>query len=183
MKNKLRQIMLSKRKALSSSYKEAASLSIQEQVLSSSLFIKANTIFTYINTPDEPSTIKIIETALDSGKAVYVPKCMEGNMFAVRIYNLKNLVKGKLGILEPREPHSSDDIDYDDWLIIVPCLSAFLDGRRLGHGAGYYDRFLAGCGKNTVCLCFREMLCPDIPMMEHDVYMSWVVTEKESPAH
>ena len=97
-------------------------------------------------------------------------------MLAVRINDFNNLIQGKFGILEPinfDETITANEID----LIIVPCLCAYLDGRRLGHGAGYYDRFLAGIDiEKTVCLCFDKMLCKDIPMTYHDVYMKRVFT-------
>ena len=97
-------------------------------------------------------------------------------MSAVRIYNMKNLTKGMFGILEPEncsEKISAKELD----IIFVPCLSACLSGKRLGHGRGYYDRFLSGHNEKAICLCFREMLCGEIPMTENDVYMPLVLTE------
>ena len=71
-----------------------------------------------------------------------------------------------------------NDIDINELdIIIAPCLSACLDGSRLGHGKGYYDRFLFSGNKKTICLCFRGMLCEEIPMTDNDVYMSLVLTE------
>jgi 5-formyltetrahydrofolate cyclo-ligase len=98
-------------------------------------------------------------------------------MLAVRIRDLDCLVPGAYGIPEPSdagETVSAKDLD----LIIVPCVAAFKDGKRLGHGAGYYDRFLAGGSGKTVCLCFRELLEAHIPVEDTDITMFLVVTEE-----
>lgn len=174
----IRNLMRSRQKNLSEDYIKEASKNIQEQIFSSELYKNAKKIFTYVNMPHEPSTIEIIEQALNEDKEVYVPKCEGLNMYAVKIYNLDDLRPGKLGILEPEifsETLTAKEFD----LIIVPCLSAYFDGRRLGHGMGYYDRFLADCrkNKNTICLCFYKMLRSDIPMNKDDVYISKVFTD------
>ena len=66
--------------------------------------------------------------------------------------------------------------DFD--LIIVPCLAAGRNGERLGHGGGYYDRFLASSTGKTVCLCFKRNILDEIPLDEHDVMMNLIITEE-----
>ena len=60
----------------------------------------------------------------------------------------------------------------------MPCLAAAKDGRRIGHGVGYYDRVLRLHGCTTLCLCHEALLTDEIPMDAHDVWMDYVVTEK-----
>ena len=100
-------------------------------------------------------------------------------MLAVRINGMKNLISGKLGILEPENYYETIEPENLD-LIIVPCLSASLNGKRLGHGMGYYDKFLSvgNIRKKTICFCFKRMLCGEIPMNENDVYMESILTEE-----
>ncbi len=176
-KKKLREVMLARQKSLSADYVKAAGDSIQAQVLSSAIYRNAGSIFTYISLPREPSTDRIIRQAFADGKQVYVPKCVNGRMLAVRIGDLRRLRSGAYGIPEPvdcTETRTADELD----LIIVPCVAASPEGRRLGHGAGYYDRFLGGTAGKTVCLCFRQMLCDSIPMADCDVYMAHVISEQ-----
>ena len=176
-KKKLRAEMLAKQKSLPADYVKAAGDSIQSQVLSSALYHNAGRIFTYISLPREPSTDRIIRQAFADGKQVYVPKCVNGRMLAMRIGDLRHLCSGAYGIPEPvdcTETRAAAELD----LIIVPCVAASPDGRRLGHGAGYYDRFLGGTARKTVCLCFRQMLCDGIPMADCDVYMAHVISER-----
>ena len=181
IKENLRKLMLMRQENLTKSYIEKAGKNIQAQILSSQVYQKAKKIFIYINTPKEPPTIGIINQALSEGKKIYVPKCVNKNMFAVRIFNLKNLIPNRLGILEPRK--ISDNLTANEFdLIIAPCLSASLDGKRLGHGAGYYDKFLADSkeNKNIICLCFHKMLNLDIPMNENDFFIPKVLTEEKT---
>ena len=57
------------------------------------------------------------------------------------------------------------------------CVTAALHGVRLGHGAGYYDRFLAKQAGKTVCLCFRALLRADLPAEDTDVFVDLVITD------
>lgn len=182
IKKQLRKIMLERQRNLSESYIIAASESIAGQLLSCEHYQKSEKIFIYVSTAREPDTLAIINDALNNNKKVYIPKCVNKEMYAVRINDMKNLIVGGLGILEPAEAPLQGDYSGNITageldIIIAPCLSASLDGKRLGHGMGYYDKFLSNSKSHTVCLCFGKMLCDKIPMNENDVYMSDVITE------
>jgi 5-formyltetrahydrofolate cyclo-ligase len=62
-------------------------------------------------------------------------------------------------------------------VVLVPGLAFGRDGRRLGRGAGYYDRFLAGIDATTVALTTTSRLRHDLPLEPHDVLIDWVATE------
>ena len=171
--------MLNKQKGLPDEYVIQASRIIQEKVMSMRQYRSAQSIFLYVSTDGEPSTLRILSHALQNGKAVYVPKCINRQeMLAVRIRSLGELAPGAWGIPEPR--HWTEEIKADALnLILVPCVSASLDGKRLGHGAGYYDRFLAGKADRAVCLCFHRLISDDIPITDNDVIIPMVLTEEE----
>ncbi|WP_419574139.1 5-formyltetrahydrofolate cyclo-ligase, partial [Ruminococcus sp.] len=103
----------------------------------------ADTIFCYVSTEKEINTIPLLQEILDSGKRLGVPKCTgKGIMDAYEIQNLEQLKIGSYGILEPGE---ECDIILDPTEIqfaIIPCISCNRKGERLGHGGGYYDRYL-----------------------------------------
>lgn len=179
-KKALRKSVATRVKLLPGAYRAAASRSISEQVLASDEYRAAQRVFLYIGMPTEPDTAAIIEQALKDGKDVFVPKCVsKTEMLAVRIRSTDDLLPGAYGIPEPVDCSETIEPDAID-LILVPCVSAWKDGRRLGHGAGYYDRFLKGNAEKTLCLCFRKALSPDIPMDENDVYMHRVIFDPES---
>jgi len=178
-KKQFRKRMLNEQKRLPDEYITQASRIIQEKVLSLKQYQSAKSIFLYVSTDREPSTLRILTHALQSGKAVYVPKCIScQEMLAVRIRSLAELAPGAWGIPEPRlwtEEIKADALD----LILVPCVSASLDGKRLGHGAGYYDRFLTKKTDRAVCLCFHRLVSDDIPITDNDVIIPLVLTEEE----
>ena len=175
-KRRLRAAMRERLKALPEDYIESAGRSIGRKVPGLPLYREASSVFVYVSTPKEPDTRGIIRRALEDGKAVYVPKCTDGRMYAVRLRDPEALVPGAFGIPEPED--MGETIQAPDiGVILAPCLAACPDGRRLGHGGGYYDRFLEGAPERTVCLCFGRMLLEDIPAEDTDVRMAYVLSE------
>ena len=176
-KARLRREINVRRKSLSPDYRDGADRVIRERVLALPAYEKAESIFLYVSMTGEPDTRGILERALSDGKRVYVPKCAgKGEMLAVRIRGVSDLKPGAYGIPEPedcRETAAPGEID----LILTPCVAASRDGARLGHGGGYYDRFLAGSSKNAVCLCYKALLRDDIPVSPTDALIPLVITD------
>lgn len=160
---------------------EKMNAEIQTRLLLFPYFHSAESIFIYVSMENEPSTREIISTAFSTGKRVYVPRCLPGKeriMEAVEIHDWEDLEEGTLGILEPKKEIKGSDVRFFS-LMLIPCLSADRRGGRLGHGAGYYDRFLERSEGKKLCLCFQSLLFPKIPMRKHDVFMDFVLTEEE----
>ena len=64
-------------------------------------------------------------------------------------------------------------------MILVPGLGFTPTGYRIGRGMGFYDRFLAqsdflgrSCG-----LAFQEQVVETLPVLDHDVPLSMLVTD------
>lgn len=158
-------------------YVNGASKQITDKLLELDVFKHAESIFCYLSTEKEVCTDEIIEHALKD-KKVYVPKCVdEHNMIAIRYRKGDELETGRYGIPEPVNDEKQET-DFD--VIIVPCLAAGKDLARLGHGKGYYDRFLKNSKAFKICLCLDKLICNDIPMGPDDVYMDMVITENET---
>ncbi len=69
---------------------------------------------------------------------------------------------------------AADSVD----VVLVPGLAFDRCGRRLGRGAGYYDRFLAGMEVDKVALTTEARLVDEVPFQPHDILMDWIATEK-----
>jgi len=177
-KKELRKIVKNQMSELSPEYCDRASRSIAEQIFANDEFIKANTIFAFISMPCEPQMKEIIERAWSLGKRVCIPHCnQKPEMFAKRLSTWQELVPGAYGIPEASEGCelvAAEEID----LALVPCMAASKEGKRLGHGAGYYDYYLKNQRAFKLCVCFEKLLREDIPMDSNDIYMDLVVYDR-----
>lgn len=172
-KTELRRQIREKTKKLPLSYKLKESERIGKLLIDTPEFIRAESIFIYMSSPDEPETRCIIKKALESGKQVYVPLCVsKGEMKLVKTDKNTVFRNGYMGI---REPVSYKETAHDADLAIIPCLSADINGNRLGHGAGFYDRFLKNSKAKKICLCFPALISSTIPTEIHDIVMDKVI--------
>ena len=64
-----------------------------------------------------------------------------------------------------------------DWLFI-PGLGFGLNGRRLGRGKGYYDRYLASSKALKIGIAWCGQLNEQIPVESHDCHMDFIITDK-----
>ena len=176
-KQRLRQEVRQISAGLSPEYRREASREITRQVLSLPSWKQAKTVLAYWSLPEEPDTRELMETALREGKTLLLPRCLEGGeMAALPVKDPDGLKPGPLGIPEPEMPADGGKAPEPD-LILVPCMAASPGGIRLGHGAGYYDRFLAAHSGETACLCFRALLRADLPAEETDIPVDLVISD------
>lgn len=179
-KKSLRQKAIEIRGGIAKEQRENWDAAMYSYILSSSFFLKAKSIFTYVSMKEEPNTGEIIETAWSMGKKVFVPRCIPGKerrMEAVEISSWEELSPGTMGILEP-EKSAEGRKERSFSLMLIPCVMADKRGGRLGHGAGYYDRFLASAEGLKLCLCYEAFLYSKVPMDEKDIFMDYVLTEE-----
>jgi 5-formyltetrahydrofolate cyclo-ligase len=66
--------------------------------------------------------------------------------------------------------------------IIVPAIAVDPTGHRIGYGAGYYDRTLPSLAPPavTIAVAYDWQLVAEVPAMECDVRVAWVVTDIRS---
>jgi 5,10-methenyltetrahydrofolate synthetase len=64
-------------------------------------------------------------------------------------------------------------------LVLVPGVAFTRDGRRLGRGAGFFDRFLAHRAQRAVKIgvCFNFQIVDSLVVETHDVKVDLVVTD------
>ena len=120
----------------------------------------------------------IRDSALAAGKTLCVPLCTEpGRMESRQITDLHQLVPGRYGLLEPTADTPVSPVDAIDFAVL-PCVTCNYLGQRLGHGGGYYDRFLSQYRGGTVLLCRELLIRQEIPVEPHDYPVPWVLTER-----
>lgn len=177
-KKQLRQIVRRLEAKLDGGYQRNADDAIARHLLALPEFQAADHIFCFVSTEREVNTRPILEAVLAAGKSLSVPRCMgSGNMELRQITDLSALVPSTIGILEPTDSAPLTDADTVDFAII-PCLTCNHAGQRLGHGGGYYDRFLSHYRGGTVMLCRELLIRDEIPVEPHDYPIPWVLTER-----
>lgn len=141
-------------------------------------YASARGLLVYASMPDEPDTSGIIMQALADGKNVALPKVFGGGVMEFfRITQLQGLHLSSFGVAEP-DPEHCERADPEQYgLCVVPGLCFDRDGRRLGYGGGYYDRFLSAYGGASVGLCYSIFIEDDLPHDEHDLPVGLIVTE------
>ena len=113
-----------------------------------------------------------------AGKTLILPRCAAEHAIDLCVVrSMDDLEAGAYGILEPKMNCAlvtAADIDF----AVVPCLSFDRKGRRLGQGGGYYDRLLPQLRCPTALICREQLMSPEVPVEEHDMRCTMLITEK-----
>lgn len=132
---------------------------------------RAGSVMAFAAMPTEPDTDGLFARLERDGKQLYLPRMHADDIVAVAAGN--GFSTGAWGIREPIG-HAVDPSVID--LVLVPGVAFTADGRRLGHGKAYYDRFLPLVRAVTIGVGFHEQLIDDLPTEPHDVVLDHVVT-------
>ncbi len=152
------------------------STAICNSVLSLDEYKKATSVLLYRPMQSEVDIDIIASDAMRCGKGVYYPViCGEGLMKFFKVEAQSDFTMNRYGI---KEPISSEEyIPAADSLIVLPALYYDLLGYRLGHGGGYYDRFLSCFDGVSVGVCAERALVDSLPHCTHDMRVDILVTE------
>lgn len=182
-KKDIRSQMLNMRNLLVQSEVEQRSSCIIEKLLAMEYYRDSSVIMTYVSIRNEVRTLDLIASALRDDKTLAVPLCITDtkDLKPCRITGLDDLVEGIFGIPEPVGSCEVVDIDKLD-IVIVPGVAFDRKLNRLGHGAGYYDRFLARLGAKTlkIGLAFDFQLVDSLPVESHDIPLDILITETKT---
>ena len=134
----------------------------------------AKALYGYMSYNQEVRTLPILEQALKDGKRVAIPKCYGPEMRFIWIEDLTQVEKSSFGIPEPiADTPVADDKTA---LVLMPGMAFDPQGRRIGYGGGYYDKFLAAEPEHpTVALCFDFQMVEQLPVEEFDVPVELVL--------
>lgn len=159
--------------------KDLKDSNISQVFLASDIYKNSSLILCYYSTSYEINTKTIIKKALDDGKKVAIPKCLDksGNM---AFYCIKSLNDVRRGLFNIMEPISCEEInDFKNAIIIVPGFTFDKKGYRLGYGKGYYDRFLNNRDMVKIGFCYKEFLTEKLPINTYDQKVDYIVLENE----
>jgi len=139
-----------------------------------------STVSAYVAIGEEADPAPLIEALRARGHAIALPRVVgKGQPLSFHLYEAgAKLVPGIFGLSQPAPdwPEAIPDI------LAVPLLAFDGDGNRLGYGAGFYDRTLAGLRAHhkvlAVGYAFADQEVAAVPHRDSDEKLDGVVTEK-----
>ena len=170
---------LEARRALTAEQRAGFSLALCTRAAELECFKNAKTLLAYAATWDEADLSYLCRLAAEQGKTVAYPVSYRGGiMEAYAPESPDDLKTGLLGIKAPDVSKSRLILPEELDLVLVPCVAFDEEKRRLGHGGGYYDRYLPKCtNAKFVLVAFEAQKLPEIATDPHDVLMNVLVTE------
>ncbi|MCQ2241679.1 MAG: 5-formyltetrahydrofolate cyclo-ligase [Treponema sp.] len=183
-KNELRtQIKVSLKEAKSTL--PAESERICKKLLATKAYRECNCVLAYMALFDEVDLSFVMENALKDGKKVYIPRVVpdSSDMDFFRYDEDSEIACGSFGIDEPDSNGEKFLLEKRDEniLVLVPGRAFTADGKRLGRGKGYYDKYLGDLIRcdpknlNLIGVCFPLQVVEDLPVEDHDIKMDEVV--------
>jgi 5-formyltetrahydrofolate cyclo-ligase len=156
----------------------ADSEALCRRLVRSSLWEETRSVLFFASLPEEPDLWPALELVVKRGITVALPRmdAAAGTYVAAVVRDPeRDLVTGHFHIKEPApgcEPHPLNLLD----LVLVPGVAFDLGGRRLGRGAGYYDRLLSQVRGITCGIAFDEQIAGELPVEPHDVFVDCILT-------
>ena len=150
-KKALRTFIRKKERTLDPVYKAESSEAICRHLLALDEYKSAKIVFAFAGTEKEIDTSLFMNETIAAGKTLILPRCAAEHAIDLCVVR------------------SMDDLEagaYDR------------AGRRLGRGGGYYDRLLPQLHCPTVLICREQLMSPEVPVEEHDMRCTMLVTEK-----
>ena len=175
IKKELRREMMRRRKEMPAEEVRAKSAAICRRVMETEAFQKAQTVCVYLPIRNEVDTAGLIEACRAAGKRTAAPRIREGGMEFYYFSSQEELKEGMYGIHEP----SGSEKVREKALIVMPGVAFDRELHRIGHGGGYYDRYLTAHPEHeTIAIAYDFQVLAQVPFEEHDIRPMDLITEK-----
>ena len=185
-KAKLRREVIARRDALDPAERADASATIRVRLAAMPQVARARTVLAFAAFGSEVDLDPLLEDLIGRGTGVFLPfieRFSPPDLGIARVKDLRaDLRPAKLGIREPdparRRAARIDRID----VVIAPGVAFDAMGRRVGYGAGFYDRLLPQVrpGTPVIAAAFAVQIVAAVPANAHDMRVDAVVTEQRT---
>lgn len=163
-KNKQRQIIKERMKSLSN--KDTKSAIIVKKLRE--LLVNSHNIAAFYPLAREPDIKDLFDDRF------FFPKIIDNDLVFIKA---KDFRKGKFQIMEPIDGQIINPEDID--IILVPLLAYDDNCKRLGHGGGYYDRYLKKCTKaKRIGVAFSLQKLSEVVTDDNDERLDLIISEE-----
>ena len=183
MKPQLRQEMIARRDALPESERARIAEALTAELTRLPEYARARSVLATMSIGSEWNTRAFLDRARADGKAVVLPRLTAPprrlQLHAVEDLD-RHLVPGVWDIPEPDPARCAvvelGAVDF----ALVPALAVDGARYRLGYGAGYFDKLLAGRKSRPFCVTAlpAAFVVASLPHEPHDVAVDMVVSER-----
>ena len=139
---------------------------------SQSVLASAQTVALFVGVGDEPDTRPLLRALHTRGVRVLLPIVMpDWSLDWAAYVGDDALTEAGYGLLEPTGPRLGAAAVAEADVVLVPALAVDPSGRRLGQGAGCYDRALTFVAQETPVLAIvflDERISDELPEEPHD---------------
>ncbi|XP_030749794.1 5-formyltetrahydrofolate cyclo-ligase [Sitophilus oryzae] len=150
------------------------------------VFKNSKRISVYLSMNTEVDTEHIVRRIFEQGQLCFVPRYSKSGMQMVRLLSMEdweNLPLTKWHIKQPLLKENREDALETGGLdlVICPGVAFTKDGHRLGHGGGYYDKYLRNLqinqsnGISTVGIGLKEQIVDEIPVEDTDLLIDTIL--------
>lgn len=142
--------------------------------------MQGRTVFSYLAYGREVDLSAVHDWLWERGYKLAVPRTYNlppGIMQAVEYGPDTALTKVGLGVYEPLEAAVVQPAEIG--VVLAPGVAFDVENKRLGHGKGYYDRFLPQLSADVTVIGvgYKRQVLPQIPADEFDRPMDLLITD------
>ena len=181
-KTTLRREALARRGAVAPGARVAFSRRLANEGLRLARLWRPRAVSAFHTLRDEPDTLQLLSALAAEGFATALPVVVgRESPLTFRLWRPGDPTRlGAMSIAEPLEEAPAVDPD----LLFVPLACFDRRGHRIGYGAGYYDRTLAGLRAikpiHAVGVAYGVCEVAAVPYEAHDQSLDAIVTEQET---
>jgi 5-formyltetrahydrofolate cyclo-ligase len=181
-KKALRREMVARRDAVPAAQRTRVAERLVAKLASLPEYQAARSVLATMAIGSEWDTRLFIDRARADGKAIVLPRVTPAPRH-LEIHEVvdmaRDLVPGVWDIPEP-DPARCRRVEFDEVdFALVPALAVDRAGYRLGYGAGYFDRLLAGRGARPHCVTAlpAAFVLANVPHESHDIPVDRVLSD------
>jgi 5-formyltetrahydrofolate cyclo-ligase len=181
-KREVRRRVLAARDALPMPERARLSDIVADRALALPEVTRAKTLMAFWSFGSEIDTAPLLSALHDRGAVVALPRIVDGELEPRPYGRGDAMTSTTFGAREPAAGAPLDPLEID--AVIVPAVAFDRDGRRVGYGGGFYDRFLPTTRNDAVRIGIGfglQLLAPGeiLPGADFDLRVDIVVTESE----